>query len=302
MTLTKITVLIPARNAAATLAATLDSLVQQSWQDFAVLVVDDASNDRTAEVARGYAPRLPIELLSLTSNGGVAGALNAGLDRIATPYIARLDADDLAVPERLATQFAFLEAHPGIDVCGSVLEMFSDEPGSGTKLSPRHAHDAAIKTGLLQQNTMAHPSILVRRGFFDDVGRYDSRYDYAEDYELWCRGALLGKSYANLQEPLTRYRLHRHQVSQQHRQVQMERDMQVKRKYISALLGGASPGIVAEFLSPMLAFTNRDVAVGVLRQSLPLLFKLGNIVPDQALYQEILDACIARHLGDEAVA
>ncbi|MRW92826.1 glycosyltransferase [Duganella sp. FT80W] len=293
----QVTVLIPAHNAAPTLAQTLDSLTQQHFRDFAVLVVDDASADDTAAIARSYADRLQLDVLTLARNAGVAGALNAGLARIDTPYIARLDADDLAMPQRLAAQVAFLEAQPEIDVCGTALELFDDVPGHGTKLALKPAGDATIKTSLIQGNCMAHPSMLMRRSFFDDVGHYDPRFDYAEDYELWCRGALLGKRYENLAEPLTRYRVHAGQVSQQKRQLQIERDIQIRRRYLTGLLGGAAVGNLPEFLSPMIVFTSRDIGLSVTQQALPLLFKLGNLVPDPAMFHAIVASSIARHLA-----
>jgi glycosyltransferase involved in cell wall biosynthesis len=293
----QVTVLIPAHNAAATLAQTLDSLTQQHFRDFAVLVVNDASTDHTAAIAHSYADRLQIDVLTLEQNAGVAGALNAGLARIDSPYIARLDADDLAMPQRLAIQVAFLEAQPGIDACGTAMELFVDVPGHGTQLTVKPASDAAIKTTLIQNNCMGHPSMLIRRSFFDDVGHYDPRFDYAEDYELWCRGALLGKCYANLAEPLTRYRVHAGQVSQQKSLLQAERDIQVRRRYVTGLLGGAATGNLPDFLSPLIVFTNRSIGLAVTQQSLPLLFKLGSVAPDPAIFHAIVANSIARHLA-----
>jgi hypothetical protein len=81
------------------------------------------------------------------------------------------------------------------------------------------------------------------------VGGYDVRYDYAEDYELWCRGALLGKRYANLPEALTRYRVHGGQVSQQKLALQRERDMLVRRRYLQGLLAGSGSAYLAEFFA-----------------------------------------------------
>ncbi len=293
----RITVLIPARNAQATLAQTLESLVAQTFQDFDVLLVDDASSDGTADIARSFAPRLAISVLSLASNAGVAGALNQGLARIDTPLIARLDADDLALPTRLEKQWAFLEAHTDIDVCSSWMEMFYD-PASGraSQILAKPQEDATIKTALLQYCAMSHGASLFRKSFFDDVGVFDVRLDFAEDYDLWCRGALLGKRYVNLPEALTRYRQHDTQVGQQKRQLQYERDLVVKRKYISALLGGDAPGHLAEFFSLLTAFTSKDIAIGVVQQSFPLLLKLGQRVADPKTFSDIVAGCLGRHL------
>ncbi|TFW17129.1 glycosyltransferase family 2 protein [Duganella callida] len=293
--MTAVTVLIPAHNAAATLAATLDSLAAQTYRDFSVLIVDDASRDNTADIARGYSGRIAIEVLTLAQNAGVAGALNQGLATIRTPYIARLDADDLAMPTRLEKQVAFLEANPDVAVCSTWMELFYDD-GRPSQFLPKPQHDAAIKTALVQYCSMSHGASMFRKSFFDDVGVFNTSLDFAEDYDLWTRGALLGKRYANLPEALSRYRQHDNRVGVQKRQLQYERDLAIKRKYISALLDGASPGHLAEFFSLLTAFSSKEIALAVVQQSMPLLLKLGRRLPDETLFGDIVSGCIGRHL------
>ena len=294
--MSKLTVLIPGRNAERTLADTLDSLVAQTWQDFQVFFVNDASSDRTVEIAHGYRSRLRLEVLTLTENAGVAGALNAGLQHIATPYIARIDADDIALPTRLEKQLVFLEANPDIDVCSSWMELFYEQPGRDSHILAKPLTDALIKTALIQYCSMSHGASTFRKSFFDDIGGFNVSLDFAEDYDLWCRGALLGKRYANLPEALTRYRQHEGQVGTQKRQLQYERDLAIKRKYISALLGGESPGNLAEFFSLLSVFSSKEIAASVLEQSFPLLMRLGQKMLDQKSYCEIVSQCIRRHL------
>ncbi|WP_394780713.1 glycosyltransferase family 2 protein [Undibacterium sp.] len=293
----KITVLIAARNAEKTLAETLESLAAQTYTDFDVLLVDDESSDGTQEVANAFRSRLRLDLLRLDKNAGVAGALNHGLAQIQSDYIARLDADDIALPTRLEKQAAFLDARSDVAVCGSWMDMFYDDASQNSRILAKPLEDAAIKTALVQYCSMSHGSSTFRRSFFQDVGVFDLRLDFAEDYDIWCRGALLGKQYANLPEALTRYRQHGGQVGQQKRQLQYERDLIIKRKYISALLGGESSGNLAEFFSLLTMFTTRAIALQVVQQSMPLLFKLGRKVYDEKLYSEIVAACIGRHLA-----
>ena len=178
----------------------------KTLRDFAVCIVDDASQDATAAIARSYADRLAIEVLPLNPNRGVAGALNHGLAQIQTPFIARLDADDLALPQRLEKQYAFLLEHPEVDVCSSWMELFYDSAERPPGILAKPPTDAAIKTALVQYCSMSHGASLFRKSFFDDVGHFDLALDFAEDDDLWCRGALRGKVYANLPEALTSYR------------------------------------------------------------------------------------------------
>lgn len=291
-----VTVLIPGRNVERTLAETLDSLVAQTYRDFEVLLVDDASSDGTLEIAQRYRAQLPIEVLTLSENAGVAGALNAGLAQIATPYIARIDADDIALPTRLEKQVGWLDANPDLAVCSSWMDVFYEEPGRDSHILAKPLADAAIKTALVQYCSMSHGASTFRNSFFADVGVFDRRLDFAEDYDLWCRGALLGKRYANLPEALTRYRQHAGQVGTEKRQLQYERDLAIKRKYISALLGGESSGYLAEFFSLITTFSSREIAVSVIEQSFPLLLRLGRRVLDEKLYGEIVAGCLGRHL------
>ena len=148
-----VTVLMPARNAQETLGETLQSLAAQTFKQFTLLLVNDASTDRTLEIVDGFRPRLNIEVLSLAENAGVAGALNQGLARIAGKYIARVDADDIILPTRLEKQFAFLESNSDVDACSTWMEIFYDG-GQPSHVVPKPAEDAAIKTALVQYCAM----------------------------------------------------------------------------------------------------------------------------------------------------
>ncbi len=291
-----VTVLIPAHNAERTLAETLESLVQQTFKDFQVLIVDDASTDRTAFIAEQFKPRLRIDTLHNPTNLGVAGALNQGIAAITTKYIARIDADDIALPDRLEKQYNFLEAHPGIAVCSTWMDVFYEDDSHPNHVLAKPLDDATIRTALVQYCSMSHGASMFRKSFFDDVGHFDPRLDYAEDYDLWCRGALLGKRYANLPEPLTRYRKHSAQVGVAKRDLQYSRDLQIKRKYLSALLNEESSGHLAEFFHPMCAFSSKEIAVQVLQQSMPLLSKLAQRVPNPTAYWNLVSGCIGRHV------
>jgi len=295
--MTNITVLIPARNAENTLAETLTSLENQTYKEFDILLVNDASTDKTIEVANTFNHLLNIQLLNLDENCGVAGSLNRGLNLINSKYIARIDADDIANPTRLEKQYYFLESNQRIDVCSTWMEMFYDDKLQHNNILTKPTNDNSIKTALIQYCSMSHGASMFRTSFFNDIGVFDTRLDFAEDYDLWCRGALLGKCYANLPEALTKYRIHSSQVGQQKRQLQYERDLVIKRKYISALLGGEESGHLAEFFHLLTMFSDKAIALQILQQSMGLLLKLGQKLGDEKLYAEIVSTCIGRHLA-----
>jgi glycosyltransferase involved in cell wall biosynthesis len=294
----RISVVMPARNAAATLAATLDSLVAQTCSDFDVVLVDDASSDDTPHIAESYARRLSIQVVSARENQGVATSINTGLSRGDSEFVARLDADDLARPDRLDKQLAFMQAQPALDVCGSQMEIFVDgDEAAGRSLLAHPTDNSQIKTALVQRCAIAHPSVMLRRRFFDAVGRYDARYDFAEDYELWTRAALLGRQFANIPEPLTHYRRHAGQVSRQKAQLQFDRDIQIKNKYLAGWLDGQPAGHLAEFLSLQTQFSSRDIALQVLADATPALLQLGRRVPHAGEYNAIVAGSLRRHLA-----
>lgn len=298
-----ISVLLPAYNAAATLDQTLASLAQQTCRDFEVVLVDDCSTDATAALAQRFAPHLRLKVLRNETNQGVARSLNRGLAAAEGEFIARLDADDLAQPNRLQRQLDVLREQPQLDVLGTHMVMFQARAGADGAVTMHAlgllAHpltDAAIKTALVQRNVLSHPSLMIRRGFFDDVGGYNPGLDYAEDYDLWCRGALLGKRYANLPEALTWYRLHGGQVSQSKAQLQQERDVEARRRYIAALLGDVPAAGLPQLLAGATRYASHEQAAEVVVDSAAALVALAARVRDPAEYATLVQACLRRHL------
>lgn len=291
-----VSVVVPAYNAANTLAESLESLARQTFRDFEVVVVDDGSVDGSAAIAERYSEAIQMRVLVNLQNSGVAASLNRGIAGSDSKFIARLDADDLAHPERLAQQVAFLDATKNVDICGTHMIMFRDGNPSEQTVHEHPIADAAIKTMLLQHCALSHPSILMRRSFIQDVGQYDPACDFAEDYDLWCRGALMGKRYANLALHLTSYRVHAGQIGQSKSDLQCERDLGVKTRYMSALIGGTNPGYLPALFSPLVRFETRDAATQALAESTGVLLALGHAAPDPFVYAEILKNCIYRNL------
>lgn len=292
-----ISIALPVYNAHRTLAATLDSLVAQTLQGFQVVVLDDCSSDDSLDIARRYEDRLNLKLIRAEKNLGISGARNRLLAEIDTPFIAILDHDDLCHPERLARQRAFLEQHPEIDIVGSAVAYFS-EPSDlphGKRVLRHPAGDAAIKTQLLHTTSMVHPSAMARRSFFTDCGGYQAEFSPAEDYALWCRAALLGKRFANLEEPLLYYRLHPSQTSQVQGQRMVQKDIEIKRFYVRALLAGSADTVLPELLCPYLRH-EPQVLAGSLPQLMPALLKLGQRVPCADTYAGLLAQVLGRSM------
>ena len=150
-----------------------------------------------------------VRVLSNDSHVGLRAALNQAWRVARGQYIARLDADDVALPDRLARQVEFLDGHPAVAAVGGA--MVTIDSGGRRGSTVRYATtDKGIRATLERRNCIAHPTVMMRRSALEEVGGY--RIDQAEDYDLWLRLAERWEL-ANLSEPVTLYRLHRGQGS-----------------------------------------------------------------------------------------
>ena len=198
MSTPRVSVVMPVRDIATYVGGAVESILTQSFDDLELVVVDDGSRDDTASVlaavrdARLRYARQPA--------AGITVALNRGIALSRGELIARMDGDDVALPERLARQVAFLDAHPDVGVLGTGWR----ELGPGGRIvdvAPPIADDAGLRAALPRRNPFAHPTVIVRRSVGDAVGWYDERWPVAQDYDLWIRLAAATR-FANLREPL----------------------------------------------------------------------------------------------------
>jgi hypothetical protein len=205
-------VLMPAHDAAATIGDSIESLRRQTLRDIRILVVDDGSADATPAILAGLAVADPrIEVLR-RPRGGIVAALNTGLARCTAAFVARLDADDIAAPARLAMQRDFLSAHPGVvAVSGAVRHVDARGRPSGTvsRLPDPSLADPLRAPAI--EPYLIHPFLMARRDALLAVGGYrDVRR--AEDSDLYWRLAEAGRLH-NMPEVLGDYRLHAGSIS-----------------------------------------------------------------------------------------
>jgi glycosyltransferase involved in cell wall biosynthesis len=204
-----ITVILPCYNAAAFIEETLHSVLNQTFVDFECLVIDDASTDQTcALVERIAAQDARVKLFRKEQNTGYTESLNMGIGLARGRYIARMDADDICMPQRFEKQVAFMEANPGCVMCGSAYRLIHN---NHTVQGPVTHSD--IMLGLLYGNVFCHPSVMIRNEILRKNNiRYDTRYEPSEDYSMWVHLSNFG-TLANLPDVLLAYRLHPESVS-----------------------------------------------------------------------------------------
>ncbi|BCL76377.1 hypothetical protein JHS3_21130 [Jeongeupia sp. HS-3] len=203
-----VTIILPCYNAAALLPDTLASLSTQTFADFECIAIDDGSSDATRALLDAHAAIDPRFSIVSRENRGLIATLNEAIALSRGEWIARMDADDIAHPERLGRQLAALQAS-GADVCGVGVRFFGER--DGLWLPP--TSDAAIKAALLFNPPFAHPGAMVRASVFKQHG-YDSAASHAEDYALWCALAKGGARFVGIAAPLLDYRIHPGQITQ----------------------------------------------------------------------------------------
>lgn len=182
-----VSVVIGAYNAAGSLSATLESVLAQSFADLECIVVNDASEDSTADVVGFYASRdSRVRLVSLEANGGLTRALVRGVDEARGTWIARIDAGDTWHLEKLARQLAFCAGHPEVGLVGCWAEERNVQTGVVTVRRKPVEHETILQS-LWGACPFFHSTILMRVDHLRECGNYDPAYRYAQDYELYFR-------------------------------------------------------------------------------------------------------------------
>jgi glycosyltransferase involved in cell wall biosynthesis len=222
---------MPLHNGEAFVVDAVESILGQTFRDFEFLVVDDGSTDRSVKIVEGYAdPR--IRLVYNEHQLELVRTLNRGLDLARGKYVARMDADDISLPERLERQVDFMEANPDVGICGTWLVTMGDHEGRIWRY-PESAEE--IRCRLLFHAPLGHPTVCMRREMLVRHGlHFDEGYLHAEDYELWSR-ASEAFPLANLDSVLLRYRIHGGSVSQKHRDAQEVTVRQIHRERLGRL-------------------------------------------------------------------
>lgn len=202
----KVSVIMPVRNGEPWLAAAVESVLAQSFTDFELLAIDDDSTDRTPELLSGFSARDARVQVLQPPTPGLVSALNAAIAVARGDYLARLDADDLALPGRLARQVAVMEREPRLGLLGSHAEIVDEADRPVGRLTPE-TDSARLKILLARTNPFVHSSLMLRTALVDRLGGYRAAFEAAEDHDLWLRIAEVAEV-ANLPEILIRYRRH----------------------------------------------------------------------------------------------
>lgn len=198
---------VPAYNASRYVGQAMESLLTQSFRDFELIAIDDGSSDATGEILESFARRDPRVRVESRPNRGISATRNELLGRSRGRWIAILDADDLARPERLERQLRYLREHPDVLCVGSGYELIDSEGRRLLRVDPPET-DADIQDRVLRgYTTMCQSATMIDRRALEAVGGFDASVDSAEDLDLYLKLGERGKL-ANVPETLVSYRIH----------------------------------------------------------------------------------------------
>ncbi len=202
-----ISVILPVKNNAETIAGALLSILHQSIEELEIIVIDDHSNDNTVNIINEIDKSYRKITVYKNENGtGIASGLNLGLNKAKFEFVARMDADDEALPKRLEQQLNYLQANKNVAVVGGQVLLMGQTTKQDCVLN-YETDPTKINSLLLNYSVLNHPSVMYRKSAVLKVGGYREFFKNAEDYDLWLR--LLSANYeiANLSQPLLRYNL-----------------------------------------------------------------------------------------------
>lgn len=229
-----VSIILPAYNAECTIKESIQSIVNQTFRDWELIVINDGSSDNTEKVIQSFQdPR--IIYVRNECNKGLIYTLNRGLDMANGKYIARMDADDISLPNRIEKQVQFMDSRRDVIISGTQIELFGNE----RKKYPKRklpTRDKDLKNLLAVTSCFAHPTIIIRKSVLRDNNiHYDYHFKDAEDYNMWIDLMPYGK-FANLDEILLRYRISNSQITRPSNKQQIKSSILCKKKYLSQYL------------------------------------------------------------------
>lgn len=245
-----VSVVMPVYNGEKFLAEAIDSILTQTFADFEFIIVDDASEDASAEIIRAYEKADDrIQVVSLEENCGDGGARNAGIALASGVYIAAMDCDDVSLPNRLREQVDFLKLHPGIGLVGASARVADDSLNRICDQQPPTQHASIVLDLFCGGLALSHPTVMARRQHLKLANGYNEKLRLANDFELWWR--LLwsqGVRFANLSSQLLIYRQHGASLSSPYSNAEFPNVTEIKMQALARLWGDGSQDTLQRFM------------------------------------------------------
>lgn len=223
-----VSVLMPCYNVENYIVESMRSILNQTYSNLEIIAINDCSNDETGDLLLKMATEdKRIRVIQNTENLKLIRTLNKGITFCSGEYIARMDSDDIALPERIEKEVNFLEQNRDHDIVSSQFWAFRSESPDKRDLHHNPLHDGELRAYMLFKSGICHPAAMIRKRVFTELGlSFGLEYLHVEDYALWSQ-ALYKTKIANLAEPLLLYRVHKNQVSSQNEYLQIDNKKKV---------------------------------------------------------------------------
>lgn len=257
----EVSVVMPVFNGERFLAESIESILNQTYQDFDFIIVDDGSTDRSLSIISSYGSQdSRITFFTNSENKGISYSTNLGISHVQSPYIALMDQDDICFPHRFEKQVEFLSLHPDISVLGAN-SVVVHKDGSARNRKTIVTSPGLIRWGLLFTNQIQNPTVMMRSDIFSDASiRYED-YAPSQDYQLWLK--ICDKyQFSNLAEPLIYRRLHDQNATNRIEQGETPSRITIRKEYIERTMKyKISDHTVASLLNASLVQDNAEAIV-----------------------------------------
>ena len=277
-----VSVIMPVYNCVAYIRESVESILQQTFADFEFIITDDHSTDGTYEYLQTVTDKR-IQLTRKPKNSGYTNSLNMGLEMAKGIYIARMDGDDIALPERLEKQVSFMNNNPNVAVSGCFYKML----GTDTIVEMPVTNEEA-KVVAIMHVPVAHPTVIMRREvlikhhFF-----YNEKYEPAEDYDLWTR-ILEVADIENLPEVLLQYRRHAQQESITKYNRLIDAAVEIRERQLTKLISFENKKYDILFAISILTKEQYSVTSALLKKTAMLLSDMYQSNKKRSVYDEPL--------------
>jgi len=226
---------MPVYNGEKYLKEAVESILNQTFKNFELLIFDDSSIDRSIEIIKSYSDER-IKLIRNKENLGIVSNLNKGIILAKGKYIARMDADDISLNTRLEEQYQFMESYENIAVCGTWVKFIGvEKKWLEDNILKNPSNPEEIRCCFLFNCVLKHPSVMIREKVLYQEGyQYNEKVNRAEDYDMWVR---ISKKYAlsNVEKVLLKYREHENNISRVHKKENVKQANEIRKKLLLEL-------------------------------------------------------------------
>lgn len=234
----RISVVMAVYNGSKYLGEALESLLSQSLGDLELIAVDDGSDDRSPDILRQYAERDDrIILLRNEMNSGLTRSLNRGIQVARGEYMARLDADDIALPGRFEAQAGLLDREPDVGLVGGGYKVVTEDGRFVYEHIPPVSDEALKSELLIKNNSIGHSAVMARLETIRCVGGYDESFPVSQDYDLWARLSGITK-FSSLPVSVIEWRDRAESISSLRRKEQLQYSLEVSRRLLQGVFAG----------------------------------------------------------------